>query len=940
VSWLAAVSGNFHDGTRWSGGNPPGAGDNAIFNNGAGPYSVQFDSTVLGPSVSNARLLIPNDRVLMSASPAVVTYNLTDAVNPSVVIGSGAGTSTLRLTDLALVSNAAIIAQNSGSTGTVDVLLPGASWNLGASQLTIGQGGQGLLNLEAGGTVIGGPAVLGQNGGSKGEAIVDSSSWTAGGLLQVGLSGTGRIDVQNMGALQSNSAAVGGSTSGSTGSGSGTVRVKHLGSTWSIVNQLRVGDGGTGSVLVDLGGEVTAASAIIGNGNGGSGTVEVFDQNSLFTVSGAAEIASTGSSFGSLKVQADGRAVLGSATVGKSTGAVGDISVTGGSAQLTVNGHLQLGVEAQSEGTLGIIGGGTVHSGSARLGGDGLGGTGRGLALVVGAASLWQIANELEVGHGGAASLAISGGGHVQVSGGSAYIGRSSNDPPALMTAIVGDDPDFATFGGQFDINQTLHVGYGAFGGLLVQQGGSVSSANGTVGTTPGGMGIAQIGVPDSIGAQWTLSGSLYIGGDSGGPAGTGDVFVLPNSTLSGGGSITAWSTGTLTLYGGTITAGSVDLVGGKLSGYGAISSPASSAGGTVEVLAESEVLTLSGSFNHAAMTKTGLGRLVLSGPQTWNAAAADSVVGGTLRYELDGADAVSVGAGATLTVGPGATLELAGSRSALSDGVNHVSIVNNSLVSVKVSGTNQSVGGISGAGNTIVLSGADLTASHIRQNWLSIQGNGRVIIRPDGGNVGASRVETLTMAGAARLNLADNDLVIGTANLADIRALIVSGYNGGGWDGNGIYSDAIFAGRHGLGYAAGNDPNLAASLGGMLSGQSYDADSVLVKYTWLGDADLDGTSGLADLGLLLSNYNQSGGWTSGDFNYDGAVNFADLGLLLGNYGGSALSAGLDAEAMNLLASYGFHVFSVVPEPGTALSMALAGLMLGLRRRAPHKQVA
>ncbi|HEV3417120.1 MAG TPA: PEP-CTERM sorting domain-containing protein, partial [Pirellulales bacterium] len=85
-----------------------------------------------------------------------------------------------------------------------------------------------------------------------------------------------------------------------------------------------------------------------------------------------------------------------------------------------------------------------------------------------------------------------------------------------------------------------------------------------------------------------------------------------------------------------------------------------------------------------------------------------------------------TIGAGVTATVNSGATLELAGSVSALSAGANRVSIINNSQVAgggLLVSGTNQQVGNIDGSGNVTVNAGANLTANHIVQNALLIGG-------------------------------------------------------------------------------------------------------------------------------------------------------------------------------------------------------------------------
>jgi hypothetical protein len=75
--------------------------------------------------------------------------------------------------------------------------------------------------------------------------------------------------------------------------------------------------------------------------------------------------------------------------------------------------------------------------------------------------------------------------------------------------------------------------------------------------------------------------------------------------------------------------------------------------------------------------------------------------------------------------IGSGATLELAGSISALSSGANRANIVNNSSapVGLLVSGTHQRVGNIDGSGVTQVDAGSDLTANHIVQSALMIGG-------------------------------------------------------------------------------------------------------------------------------------------------------------------------------------------------------------------------
>jgi autotransporter-associated beta strand protein len=100
----------------------------------------------------------------------------------------------------------------------------------------------------------------------------------------------------------------------------------------------------------------------------------------------------------------------------------------------------------------------------------------------------------------------------------------------------------------------------------------------------------------------------------------------------------------------------------------------------------------------------------------------------GTLRLNASTRSA-SVAAGVMVQVADSATLELAGSASALSSGgaaANRAAIVNNSTASpgILISGTSQLVGPIDGSGSVEVRAGSDLTASHIIQNALVIGGS------------------------------------------------------------------------------------------------------------------------------------------------------------------------------------------------------------------------
>jgi len=96
------------------------------------------------------------------------------------------------------------------------------------------------------------------------------------------------------------------------------------------------------------------------------------------------------------------------------------------------------------------------------------------------------------------------------------------------------------------------------------------------------------------------------------------------------------------------------------------------------------------------------------------------------------------------------------------------------------------------------------------------------------------------------------------------------------------------------------------------------------------GDINLDGDVDLVDLGTFSGNFDRvfhrPVTWADGDFDGDGDVDLVDFGLLSGNYGygvPAPLNLGVDASG-----------FSVVPEPGTMVLLALGGLALHRRRQA------
>ncbi len=127
----------------------------------------------------------------------------------------------------------------------------------------------------------------------------------------------------------------------------------------------------------------------------------------------------------------------------------------------------------------------------------------------------------------------------------------------------------------------------------------------------------------------------------------------------------------------------------------------------------------------------------------------------------------------------------------------------------------------------------------------------------------------------AGLADLGASDLILHNSDVTDITTQITQGYNGGFWDGaSGITSSSAAATRNmALGVAQG---------GTMFDGQPVSSTDVIVKFTYFGDANLDGQVDGLDYALIDNSVNQAtlGGWQNGDFNYDGNINGDDYSLI------------------------------------------------------------
>ena len=173
-------------------------------------------------------------------------------------------------------------------------------------------------------------------------------------------------------------------------------------------------------------------------------------------------------------------------------------------------------------------------------------------------------------------------------------------------------------------------------------------------------------------------------------------------------------------------------------------------------------------------------------------------------------------------------------------------------------------------------------------------------LIIGNGGTAKASSSGDMTLvasnvniATGGRLDLTDEEMIwdyVGASPVAGLRQLLGAGYNGGGWNGSGIMSStAAAAPGTAIGYAESTD--LFTTFPATFAGQSVDSTALLLKYTFAGDANLDGTVNIQDFNRLANSFGQTDRrWSHGDFNFDAVVNIQDFNKLSANFGQSGLA--------------------------------------------------
>jgi hypothetical protein len=334
----------------------------------------------------------------------------------------------------------------------------------------------------------------------------------------------------------------------------------------------------------------------------------------------------------------------------------------------------------------------------------------------------------------------------------------------------------------------------------------------------------------------------------------------------------------------------------------------------------------------------------------------------GKLIFGNSGGYTIAQGTGGTLTIDD--TGDTAGVNPSITVSAgNHVITAPLSIASgvtvTTATATSLTIGGsvtgtgpftIGGAGTTLLSTAGSLGLAVTVNGSLNVVANPRstILARTFAGlNVGATGdvavaasatrsvvvTSALSIATGGTLDLTSNDLIVSGGDIGAVTALAATGFNlagGGNWSGSGLTSSlAASDTTHLTALAVVGNNQGGPTLDGKFDGVSVNPGDVLVKYTLVGDANLDGHVDGSDYTLIDTGFASGGtltGWFNGDFNYDGYVDGSDYALIdnsFNNQPAAGIPSVLTAEVSAQPAS--------APEPAS-LSL-LTALLLPIARR-------
>lgn len=633
--------------------------------------------------IDNGSELRVADAYLGETSSGTGTVTVTGAgskwiANNYVYVG-GSGQGNLNIEAGGYVSSSrSYLGRDAGGRGEARITGVGSQWDQNA-WLYVGYAGTGVVSVEDGGELKSLYGHIGMEPGGSGHVILSgpNSRWSSSGDLFVGYHGEGRLTVSNTAyvntrTLYADLADLAGdafiNVNGLVLDGDllfnasqGPYQTLPFGSGGSLVlslygpGNLGVGFRTNGSLLITEGVSIPSAYGYLGYLPGAAGTATVSGTGTIWSNVNDLIVGNYGR--GVLRIENGGAVATRQAgVVGLSTGAVGEVTVTGsgsrwksqdirigyeGRGQVTVeaggrvtNGYVQISSEPGSEGVaivtgatsrwdnyslalVGVAGTGTLTISSGAYFSDqggyaGLGAGGRGSVEVDGVGSIWSNSWRLTLGYLGPGSLLVTNGGAVISP--DTYVGTETSGVGAVTIAGAGS---------QLRNVESLRVGQKGTGTLSVVAGGLATNRWGIIGFDAGSTGSVRVAGNDS---RW-LNGNLEVG-----RSGSGHL------TIEDGGRVSASIGSAVGFLSGS--RGSVLVTGESSTWHSAFASIGNLGRGTVSV--EQGGLLNSGWSTLGAAT-SAVGEVTLSG-------SGSKWICGDLMVGLEGTGTLTVAQGSSLS--------------------------------------------------------------------------------------------------------------------------------------------------------------------------------------------------------------------------------------------------------------------------------------------------
>jgi T5SS/PEP-CTERM-associated repeat protein len=573
---------------------------------------------------SSLDLRITGDLTEGSAATGTGTDTI-GSVNTTVTIGGdwvigAAGSHQDTIRQGATVNFAGDLTLGQAATGNGSLTITDAGTTVTATatgDATVGDAGTGSLTVQNAASLddsLDG-LTLGAQAASQGTLLVtDAGTMMDVGDLTIGDAGTGTLTVQSGADL-----AVGGDlTLGGQMGGKGTATITDAGTSFDITGDATIGDGGSGTVVVDgAAATISGSTATLGAQSSGAGTLTV--EVSTLDVKGELVVGDQGK--GTAIVQLGGTLSADAITVGKTLGASGSLSLSGAGTRATSH---DLTIGSAGQGSLSVTSSAKLTTtGDATIGDLVLAHT---QTASLDTKGLWDILTDLTVGGSGLAALTVKGAAAVAADGnvvlGDQHGAEGSATVSGTVTVSGKVTPSSLGWG------DTLTVGSDGQGMLTVQGGGLVAPI-------PSGKGDIEIGAKSDgagtlavTGAGSTLDASnLAVGGTATSSGGKGTLSIASGGLVDVT-DVEVWGGGHVVLSGGKLQTDPVTISGGDISGNGTVTGDVDD-GGTIT--ASGGLLTLTGNLDGAGQVLIG--------------AAADlslyGSVAASLNLSFDGANAV-----------------------------------------------------------------------------------------------------------------------------------------------------------------------------------------------------------------------------------------------------------------------------------------------------------